>query len=107
MRLCTALALPLTLLACTPRPTTSSAPDADASAVAVGTATNRASADAGAPDGAALYASLCSVCHGADATGYKADHAPSLVNATFLESASDEQLRRSIVDGRPGTSMAA
>jgi cytochrome c oxidase cbb3-type subunit 3/ubiquinol-cytochrome c reductase cytochrome c subunit len=47
------------------------------------------------------------VCHGADAGGYKADNAPSLVNATFLESATDELLRRSIVDGRPGTSMAA
>jgi len=50
---------------------------------------------------------MCSVCHGADATGYKADHAPALVSPTFLESASDEQLRRSIVDGRPGSSMAA
>ena len=47
------------------------------------------------------------MCHGADATGYKADNAPSLVNRTFLESASDEQIRRSIVEGRPGTSMAA
>jgi mono/diheme cytochrome c family protein/rhodanese-related sulfurtransferase len=63
-------------------------------------------ADLGALDGAALYGSLCSVCHGPDATGYKADNAPSLVNPTFLESATDEQLRRSIVDGRPGTSMA-
>ncbi|MDF2694567.1 MAG: Cytochrome c oxidase subunit CcoP [Labilithrix sp.] len=61
----------------------------------------------GTLDGPALYTSLCAVCHGADATGYKADNAPSLVNRTFLESASDEQLRRSIADGRPGTSMAA
>jgi cytochrome c oxidase cbb3-type subunit 3/ubiquinol-cytochrome c reductase cytochrome c subunit len=60
-----------------------------------------------AKDGAALYASLCTHCHGADATGYRADDAPSLVNPTFLESASDEQLRRSISDGRPGTAMAA
>jgi mono/diheme cytochrome c family protein/rhodanese-related sulfurtransferase len=58
-------------------------------------------------DGQAIYSSLCAVCHGADALGYKADNAPSLVNPTFLESASDEQIRRSIVDGRPGTSMAA
>ena len=34
-------------------------------------------------------------------------HAPSLVNPTFLESATDEFLRRSIIFGRPGTSMAA
>ena len=66
-----------------------------------------AATELGALDGATLYASLCAVCHGADGTGYKADHAPSLVNRTFLESATDEQLRRSIVDGRPGTSMAA
>src|SRR5262249_43766314 len=33
-----------------------------------------------AVDGAALYASLCAACHGADGTGYKADNAPSLVN---------------------------
>jgi mono/diheme cytochrome c family protein/rhodanese-related sulfurtransferase len=58
-------------------------------------------------DGPALYASLCAVCHAPDATGYRADNAPSLVNATFLESATDDQLRRSIVEGRPGTSMAA
>lgn len=53
------------------------------------------------------YLKLCAPCHGADATGYAADHAPSLVNSTFLESASDDFLRRSIVFGRPGTSMGA
>jgi mono/diheme cytochrome c family protein/rhodanese-related sulfurtransferase len=54
-----------------------------------------------------LFKTLCAPCHGADAKGYKADHAPSLVNPTFLESATDEFLRQSIVLGRPGTSMAA
>lgn len=54
-----------------------------------------------------MYLALCKPCHGADARGYAADHAPSLVNPTFLESASDEFLRRSIIAGRPGTSMAA
>src|SRR5262245_46107283 len=57
--------------------------------------------------GAQLYASLCAVCHGTDGRGYKADNAPSLVNPTFVESVTDEQLRRYIVDGRPGTAMAA
>src|SRR5258706_7478656 len=57
-------------------------------------------------DGPAIYGTLCAVCHAPDATGYKADNAPSLVNRTFLESASDEQIRKSIVEGRPGTSMA-
>ena len=54
-----------------------------------------------------LYAALCKPCHGADAKGYAADHAPSLINPTFLESATDDFLRRSIRAGRPGTSMAA
>jgi cytochrome c oxidase cbb3-type subunit 3 len=53
-----------------------------------------------------LYVTLCAPCHGADAKGYKADHAPSLINKTFLESATDEYLQRSIALGRPGTSMA-
>jgi mono/diheme cytochrome c family protein/rhodanese-related sulfurtransferase len=57
--------------------------------------------------GKPLYLALCAPCHGADARGYAADHAPSLVNPTFLESASDDFLRRSIFAGRPGTSMAA
>jgi cytochrome c oxidase cbb3-type subunit 3 len=57
--------------------------------------------------GKPLYLALCAPCHGADAKGYAADHAPSLVNPRFLESASDDFLRRSIVAGRPGTSMAA
>jgi mono/diheme cytochrome c family protein len=61
-------------------------------------------ADAGAPE---RFAALCAICHGKDAQGYAADHAPSLVNASFLESASDDFLFRSIENGRPGTSMAA
>jgi len=56
-------------------------------------------------DAQPLYLALCRQCHGADARGYAADHAPSLVNPTFLESATDGFLRRSIVAGRPGTSM--
>lgn len=58
-------------------------------------------------DGKALYAGLCAPCHAANATGYAADHAPSLVNPTFLESATDDFLRQSIALGRPGSSMAA
>jgi mono/diheme cytochrome c family protein/rhodanese-related sulfurtransferase len=66
-----------------------------------------ADADLTKLDGAALYQALCTPCHGADAKGYKADHAPSLVNSTFLESATDDFIARSIMNGRPGTSMAA
>jgi cytochrome c oxidase cbb3-type subunit III len=65
-----------------------------------------ADADLARLDAAGVFQALCSPCHGADAKGYKADHAPSLVNPTFLESASDEYLAASISQGRPGTSMA-
>ncbi|MCX5741538.1 MAG: c-type cytochrome [Proteobacteria bacterium] len=53
------------------------------------------------------YMTLCAICHGPEAKGYAADHAPSLVTSTFLESATDDFLFRSIASGRPGTSMAA
>jgi len=57
--------------------------------------------------GAELYAILCAPCHRADGSGGAADHAPSLINPTFLESASDAFLRTAIGNGRAGTSMGA
>ena len=54
-----------------------------------------------------MYAALCAPCHGKALEGYAADHAPSLVTRTFLESATDDFLTKSITTGRPGTSMAA
>lgn len=54
-----------------------------------------------------MYTMLCAICHGPDAKGYAADHAPSLVSPTFLESATDDFLYQAIANGRPGTSMAA
>lgn len=57
--------------------------------------------------GPELYAILCAACHRADGSGGAADHAPSLINRTFLESASDSFLRTAIADGRAGTSMGA
>jgi mono/diheme cytochrome c family protein/rhodanese-related sulfurtransferase len=68
-------------------------------------------APAAAPDpaqdqGAVTYNRLCSQCHGADAKGYKSDHAPSLINPTFLASATDAFISKSIAFGRPGTAMA-
>lgn len=65
------------------------------------------SADLLALDGPALYTKLCAACHGDDAKGYRADNAPSLVNPTYLESATDLQIHTSIAQGRPGTAMAA
>ncbi|MCS6899590.1 MAG: c-type cytochrome [Myxococcales bacterium] len=56
--------------------------------------------------GAASYQKYCALCHGIDARGYAADNAPSLVSPTFLESASDHFLTRSIREGRQGTAMA-
>src|SRR5450432_1620779 len=52
----------------------------------LGSAAPIADADPGTLDAAHLYATFCAQCHGGDAKGYKADHAPSLVNPTFLES---------------------
>jgi len=66
-----------------------------------------ATAGHGGRGGDLSYAGLCAPCHGKTGEGYAADHAPSLINPTFLESASDEFLRRSIAAGRPGTSMGA
>lgn len=57
--------------------------------------------------GKEMYAALCAPCHGKDLKGYTADHAPSLITQTFLESATDEFIKRSIMTGRPSTSMAA
>ncbi len=54
-----------------------------------------------------LFATFCAQCHGTDAKGYKSDHAPSLVNPTFLASASAGYISASIEQGRPGTAMAA
>ncbi len=72
--------------------------------LAPGSATGSATV---AGDPKSIYVRLCAPCHGPEGKGYAADFAPSLVNPTFLESATDEFLRRSIVFGRPGTSMGA
>lgn len=74
------------------------------------TAVTPAAPAAAAPSslpGKEMYQALCAPCHAKDLTGYAADNAPSLVTKTFLESATDDFLERSILTGRPGTSMAA
>ncbi len=60
-----------------------------------------------AETGKPAYTKYCAPCHGADLKGYVADHAPSLINSTFLASATDLYIRQSILAGRPGTSMPA
>src|ERR1700747_183139 len=58
-------------------------------------------------EGAALYARMCAVCHGANGEGYKADQAPNLRNAEYLASASDALLRDAIANGRLGSAVSA
>src|SRR5271156_4925919 len=57
--------------------------------------------------GAELYLRMCAVCHGKNGTGYKADQAPALTGAEFLDSVSDSFLRLAIAQGRTGTTMSA
>jgi cytochrome c oxidase cbb3-type subunit 3 len=89
------------------QPSVTPAPPVASPAPAPGSAAAPTAAQIAGMDGKPLYLALCKQCHGEDARGYAADHAPSLVNPTFLESASDDFLRRSILAGRPGTSMGA
>lgn len=57
--------------------------------------------------GRELYGKMCSVCHGANGEGYKADAAPALAHPDFLVSVSDAQLAGAIERGRPTTTMSA
>lgn len=66
----------------------------------------RPPADPQVAAGEVAFFKYCALCHGTDARGYAADNAPSLVSETFLASASDVFLARSIREGRPGTAMA-
>ena len=56
--------------------------------------------------GQELYVQFCDFCHGDNGEGYLADNANALSNQNFLATASDEFLRSSIVQGRPGTPMS-
>lgn len=58
------------------------------------------------PDGRALYAKYCQLCHGANLEGYAADNAPSLASSTFRATASTAYLQAVIERGRVGTAMA-
>lgn len=57
--------------------------------------------------GAELYDKYCALCHGDNGEGYAADNANALANQDFLTTVSDDFLRQSIANGRPGTAMAA
>jgi cytochrome c oxidase cbb3-type subunit 3/ubiquinol-cytochrome c reductase cytochrome c subunit len=49
----------------------------------------------------------CALCHGDEAEGGAADHAPALGNDSFLRLAGDRFLAESIRRGHPGTPMSA
>jgi cytochrome c oxidase cbb3-type subunit III len=57
--------------------------------------------------GRVAYVRYCALCHGDQAQGYAADHAPALSNANFLAVADDAFLMKAIADGRQGTTMSA
>lgn len=61
---------------------------------------------ASAEAGALAYERTCALCHGRSGEGYAADGATALHNQSFLATASDEFLRRSIARGRPKTTMS-
>ena len=58
-------------------------------------------------EGGELYAKMCTVCHGANGEGYKADQAPALRDPGFLGTATDAFLKESIVNGRLGSTMSS
>ncbi|PLW82288.1 hypothetical protein CWI75_10960 [Kineobactrum sediminis] len=53
----------------------------------------------------ALYQQYCSLCHGEDRSGYRADHAPSLRSHSLLLTAYPGFLFTAIGYGRAGTAM--
>src|SRR5580704_3015277 len=57
--------------------------------------------------GATVYHRMCSVCHGADGSGYAADNAPAIANPAYLGVVSDPFLQTVIGNGRAGTTMSA
>jgi cytochrome c oxidase cbb3-type subunit 3 len=52
-----------------------------------------------------LYQQYCSLCHGEDRSGYRADHAPSLRSQSLLSTAFPGFLYTAIGYGRAGTAM--
>jgi cytochrome c oxidase cbb3-type subunit 3 len=63
-----------------------------------------------APDGATIYAAICSACHGSNGQGRRypgnAPY-PAIGNPDFLALASDDFIRQTVNQGRPGRAMLA
>lgn len=60
---------------------------------------------ADAPDGAALFKSKCSMCHGPDGKGYAAVKTPDFTDPKVQASVTDKQIADIIKNGKPNTMM--
>jgi mono/diheme cytochrome c family protein len=63
-----------------------------------------------APDGATIFAAICSGCHGPNGQGRRYPGIapyPAIGNADFLVLASDDFIRQTVNQGRPGRAMLA
>jgi len=60
---------------------------------------------ADAPDGAALFKSKCSMCHGPDGKGYAAVKTPDFTDPKVQASMTDKQIADTIKNGKPNTMM--
>ena len=58
-------------------------------------------------DGAAIFKTNCTMCHGADGKGYSALKTPDFTDPKWQSSMKDKQLREVIKNGKKGTAMAA
>ena len=56
-------------------------------------------------DGAALFKSKCSACHGADGKGYAAIKTPDFTDPKWQSSMTDKQITDTIKNGKQGTMM--
>jgi len=54
---------------------------------------------------AALYQQYCALCHGADRSGYRADHAPSLKSHSLLATGYPRFMYTTVAYGRANTAM--
>jgi len=60
---------------------------------------------ADAPDGAAIFKSKCSMCHGQDGKGYAAVKTPDFTDPKWQASITDQKIADTIKNGKQGTMM--
>jgi cytochrome c oxidase cbb3-type subunit 3 len=59
------------------------------------------------PDGAAIFKTKCSMCHGADGKGFAALKTPDFTDPKWQASKSDKEIASTIKNGKQGTMMQA